>query len=139
MLIDTTRFPLVYLREHEAPQAPADADAGTGHGNDASAEGQLESLLDQGRHFVLLTDHLPGDHPEESQEERKQRALFFKRNRERMRQLCRGMVVITGDRAVPAALRLAVQGMGKALGMRVAFVQGDDEAQACSRELLAGA
>jgi hypothetical protein len=53
-----------------------------------------------------------------------------------MRQLCRGMVVITGDRAVPAALRLAVQGMGKALGMHVAFVQGQKEAQACSRELL---
>ncbi|WP_428147689.1 hypothetical protein [Delftia acidovorans] len=85
---------------------------------------------------MLLTDHLPGDHPEESHEERKQRALFFKRNRERMRQLCRGMVVITGERAVPMALRLAVQGMGKALGMRVAFVQGEDEAQACSWELL---
>ncbi|KEH08624.1 hypothetical protein GY14_18395 [Delftia tsuruhatensis] len=131
MLIDTSRFPLVYLREPEA-QAPADA----GNGNDASAEVQIESLLDQGRHFVLLTDHLPGDHPEENHEERKQRALFFKRNRERMRQLCRGMVVITGERAVPVALRLAVQGMGKALGMRVAFVQGEDEAQVCSWELL---
>lgn len=126
MLIDTSRFPLVYLREPEA-QVPTDA----GNGNDASAEAQIESLLDQGRHFVLLTDH-----PEESHEERKQRALFFKRNRERMRQLCRGMVVITGDRAVPTALRLAVQGMGKALGMRVAFVQGEDEAQVCSWELL---
>ena len=31
---------------------------------------------------------------------------------------------------------LAVQGMGKALGMRVAFVQGEDEAQVCSWELL---
>ncbi len=70
MLIDTSRFPLVYLREPEA-QAPADA----GSGNDASAEARIESLLDQGQHFVLLTDHLPGDHPEESHEERKQRAL----------------------------------------------------------------
>ncbi len=33
MLIDTSRFPLVYLREPEA-QAPADA----GNGNDASPE-----------------------------------------------------------------------------------------------------
>src|SRR5256885_3873467 len=44
MLIDTSRFPLVYLREPEA-QAPADA----GSGNDASAEARIESLLDQGR------------------------------------------------------------------------------------------
>ena len=62
MLLDTTHFPLVYLREHAAQKARTN--------EDASAEGQLESLLDQGRHFVLLTDHLPGDHPEESHEER---------------------------------------------------------------------
>ncbi len=67
MLIDTSRFPLVYLREHAAQEARTN--------ENASAEGQLESLLDQGRQFVLLTDHLPGDHPEESHEERKQRAL----------------------------------------------------------------
>lgn len=126
MRLDTTHFPLVYLRE-PAPQAAH---------TDASAEDELQSLLDQGLHFVLLTDHLPGDHPEESHEERKQRALFFKRNRERMRALCRGMVVITGERAVPAALRLAMQGMGKALGMRVAFVQEEGEAQACSQQWL---
>lgn len=129
MRLDTTHFPLVYLREPAAQAAP------TG----PSAEDQLQSLLDQGLHFVLLTDHLPGDHPDESHEERKQRALFFKRNRERMRALCRGMVVITGERAVPAALRLAVQGMGKALGMRVAFVQEEGEAQACSLQWLAAA
>lgn len=131
MQLDTTRFPLVYLRGHDAQEARA--------GTEASAEGQLESLLDQGRPFVLLTDQLPGDHPEESHEERKQRALFFKRNRERMRQLCRGMVVITGDRVVPAALRLAMQGMGKALGMRIAFVQEDGDARQRSMEWLAQA
>lgn len=133
MLIDTSRFPLVYLRE--PPTQPAHADTA----NDASPEGQIESLLDRGLPFVLLTDHLPGSHPEESHAERRQRALFFKRNRERMRQLCRGMVVITGKRAVPAALRLAVQGMGRALGMRMAFVQEEDAAQALSREMLADA
>ncbi|MDM0091386.1 hypothetical protein QTI08_28475, partial [Variovorax sp. J22G40] len=81
MRLDTTRFPLVFMRE--AQQQPSAAD---------TPEQALEALLDRGERFVLLTDHLPGDHADESHEDRKQRALFFKRHKARMRALCQGMV-----------------------------------------------
>jgi hypothetical protein len=129
MRLDTSRFPLVFFRQ--ADQAPA---SGT-------PEQQLEALLDRGQAFVLLTDHLPGDHAEashaESHEERKQRALFFKRNKARMRALCKGLVVLTGERPLPAPARLAAQGAGKALGLAVAFAPDECGGIARAGDMLA--
>lgn len=125
MQLDTTRFPLVFMREAEQPPSAV-----------GTPEQALEALLDRGERFVLLTDHLPGDHAEEGHEERKQRALFFKRHKARMRALCPGMVLITGDRAIPAAVRLAAQGAGKVLGLAIAFVETErDATEAASRWL----
>lgn len=128
MLIDTSAFPLVYLRDdHQSTPAGA-------------GEAQLGALLDRGECFVLLTDHLPGDHDhDEAPEERKQRALFFKRNKERMRALCRGIVIITGDRALSTPIRLAVKGAGKALGVDFAFVSTELDAQQAAERFLASA
>lgn len=124
MQLDTTRFPLVFMREAE--QQPS---AGT-------PEQGLEALLDRGERFVWLTDHLPGDHADESHEDRKERALFFKRHKARMRALCQGMVLITGDRVIPAAVRLAAQGAGKVLGLAIAFVETErDVTEAAGRWL----
>lgn len=84
MQLDDTQFPLVFLREHSTPQTPQ------------QAQDQLEALLSRGQRFVLLTDRLSGEKHahEESHEDRKQRALFFKQNKQRLKDLCAGMVVI---------------------------------------------
>jgi hypothetical protein len=96
-------------------------------------------LLDRGERFVLLTDHLHGDHAEESHEERKERALFFKRNKDRMKQRCQGIVFIIGDRTVSAAIRLAALGAGKVLGLGFAFMPSEEEAQDEALRMLARA
>ncbi|WP_431257337.1 hypothetical protein ACQ86G_22185 [Roseateles chitinivorans] len=126
MRFDTSRFPLVFLMENTQAAGPTE-----------TVEAQLIALLDRGERFVLLTDHLPGDHAEESHEERKERALFFKRNKDRMKRLCGGLVFITGDRSVSAAVRLAAQGAGKVLGLGFAFVPSEDEATGEALRLLA--
>ncbi len=126
MLFDTTRFPLVFLKED--PQA---------HSHDTDTEAQLATLLERGERFVLLTDHLPGDHPEESHEDRKRRALFFKRHKERMRAFCAGLVIVTGERTIPAAVRLAAQGAGKVLGLSFDFVRSESEGVAAAERFLA--
>ena len=95
-MLDTTRFPLVFMRAADMEPLMD------------SPKQALETLLERGERFVLLTDHLPGDHAEESHEERKQKALFFKRNKAQLRELCRGMVLITGERTISAPLRLAL-------------------------------
>lgn len=126
MQLDATQFPLVFLREHDE------------HLSHQAAEAAFAALLDRGERFVLLTDHLPGDHHrhDESHDDRKQRALFFKRNKQRLKDLCAGLVIITGDRSIPAAARLAVQTLGKVLGLGFAFVRDEREAKDRANALL---
>lgn len=118
MRLDAMKFPLVFLRAHDQAHAAHEAEV------------QFDALLDRGERFVLLTDHLPGDDDghDESHEDRKQRALFFKRNKQRLRQLCGGLVIITGERSIPAPARLAVQTLGKVLGLSFAFVRDEKDA-----------
>jgi len=126
MKLDATRFPLVFLREHDQPHAAHEAEA------------QFDALLDRGERFVLLTHHMPGDDHahDESHEDRKQRALFFKRNKQRLEQLCAGLVVITGERSIPAPARLAVQTLGRVLGLAFAFVRDERDALEEAHRLL---
>lgn len=130
MLLDTEKFPLVFLREDDPGYH-----AGT-------LEAQLLGLLERGERFVLLTDHLPGDdqehdHPPESHEERKGRTMFFKRNKDRLRQLCTGAVFIAGDRPVPAVVQLTVKGLSRAFGLTFAFARTEREALECAERFMA--
>ncbi|KAF1045199.1 hypothetical protein [Xylophilus sp.] len=129
MRLDTTRFPQVFLH---------DEDAGPGAAS-PSAEAQLEALLERGERFVLLTDHLPGEHDrqEESHADRRERALFFKRNKDRLRRLCGGLVLIQGERTVPAPVRIAAQAARRVLGFPLVFARSAQEAQEEATRLLA--
>lgn len=114
MLIDESRAPLMFLRSREESDVPV--------------EQQLQRLLDQGRPFVLVMDHSPEEHHDESAQERRERALFFKRVKDQMRSVCRGMIVLEGGKPTPAPMRLAAAGLSKAFGFKVGFV--DDETAA---------
>lgn len=115
MLIDQSRDPIIFLRTSAAA-------------ND-SIETQFEQLLQRPTPFVLITDHHEHDHNhQDTPEERKQKALFFKRVRGRLRSLCLGMIVIDGDKPSPIAARLAARAISKALGFSVLFAASEDQA-----------
>lgn len=126
MFFDDSRSPLVFLRRHLDPEATAHADD----------EVQLERLLDRGRSFVLITDHAADDHADETVEERRQRAAFFKRIKDRMQRLCRGMIVLEGDRPLPAPVRALASTASKAFGFPVAFARDEAEAIRLGERLL---
>jgi len=128
MPIDSTQFPLVFLRLDEG----ADGSSTTSR----STEDQLDSVLGREQRFVLIAARAPGGDQDGSPEERKQRALFFKRNRERLRRLCAGAVVVEGDRPTPVAIRLAAQAMGKAFGFSFQFVATEFDAIDRARQLV---
>lgn len=132
MPVDATQFPLVYLTAPQPDSSPGEAEAA------------FEALLDRGERFVVVTERPPGEEHEHERElahetpheARKQRALFFKRNKARMKVLCAGMVVIAGERPISLAARVAAQTLGKFLGFRCAFVRDAHEAQAQAERFL---
>lgn len=128
MLLDETRFPLVFLREHDEETSSLD--------EVMDRNRQLESLLDREQSFVLIADHSEHDHDDEGPEERKAKALFFKRIKGRMRKYCLGLIVIEGHAPVTTAARIAAAAASKALGFSVQFAADEDQAAAKGTLLL---
>ncbi|KAA0012011.1 hypothetical protein F0A17_12025 [Billgrantia pellis] len=107
MHIDTSHFPRVWI-------------SSTGPSN---WESELESLLHQGDRFVLLTREVPGKGQEAAPEERKRAALWLKRNREPLKQVCAGSIVVVTNPTVALSLRVALAPLGKAFGYPIRVVE----------------
>jgi hypothetical protein len=94
---------------------------------------EMDALLGNGRPFVLL---VLGNRGEESQEDKKVKAAWFKINRETLASVCRGIVSVEPDREKRAAL--AVQGaqIGKAFGIPFTVAETAREAEELAPNLL---
>lgn len=103
MHIDTSHFPRVWI-------------SSIGSSN---WESQLDSLLRQNEQFVLLTREVPNRDQEVDKEERKRFALWLKRNREHLKCVCAGNIIIVKSPAVALSLRVALAPLGKAFGYPV--------------------
>lgn len=129
MLLDESRFPLVFLREHEEETSSLD--------EVTDRNLQLESLLNREETFVLIADHSEHHHDDEAPEERKAKALFFKQIKGRMRKYCLGLIVIEGHAPVTTTARVAAAAASKALGFSVQFAADEDQAATKGMLLLA--
>jgi hypothetical protein len=128
MLLDDSRFPLVFLHAHEEPNSSID--------ESLERNRQLEKLLDKQTPFVLIADHSTHDHDDETPEERKAKALFFKQIKNRMRKYCLGLIVIEGNAPKNAAARVAAAAASKALGFSIQFAVDEEQAAAKGMVLL---
>jgi hypothetical protein len=128
MLLDDSRFPLVFLRAHEEPHSSFE--------EQLERNRQFESLLDRETPFVLIADHPEHDHDDETSEQRKAKALFFKRMKDRMSKYCLGLIVIEGHAPANTATRLAAAAASKALGFSVQFAADVESAAAKGTVLL---
>lgn len=122
MFIDASQSPYVYLREEVESNTPI--------------EEQFQKLLSKDQPFVLITNHKDHDHSHDTPEERREKALFFKRIKDRMGRLCRGMIIMEGDTPTSAPMRVLATTASKAFGFSVLFVSSDDEAIEKGKELL---
>ncbi|MBB3929278.1 hypothetical protein GGR25_000297 [Kaistia hirudinis] len=128
MLLDVSQFPLVFLREHEEKNSSV--------GEVFERNAQLEALLNRQEPFVLIADHAAHDHDHETPEERKGKALFFKRIKDRMRQYCLGLIVIEGASPFNSATRTAATAVSNALGFSVRFAADEQSAIAIGGTML---
>lgn len=123
MPIDQTNAPLYIVRAHDEDHA--------------AIEAELNEILARAQNFVMIVDHPDHDHDDETPEERRQKALMFKRIREPLRSYCLAMIVVEGDNPLPAALRFTAQTISKGLGFSVLFAADETQALRKGKELLA--
>ena len=109
MHIDTRQFPLVWMSSIEP----------------SNWESQLNTLLCRGDRFVLLTRERPDREHSANPGERKRFALWLKRNRELLKQVCAGSIVVVYSEVIALPLRAVLAPLGKAFGYPMRVVTED--------------
>jgi len=125
MLIDSSTFPLVWLRRDTGA---ADSDA---------LFAAFEQLLARRQAFVLLSDAgFDDEGHEHAQEERKRMTLCMKKNKAALRAYICGMVLIEPSAAKRLAGKAFAVMFGKFWGYPLHFGDSGDDALDIARSLL---
>lgn len=123
---DITEFPIVTVRNGAIVPGYA-----------AQWEAELDALVAQPQPFVLL---FPAGRPEEeSHEDRKRRMGWFKANKQRLADVCRGLISVEPDERERQQANARAGDLAKVFGVAVETTSTLDEAQALARQLLADA
>jgi len=109
MHIDTRQFPLVWMSSSEP----------------SNWESELNALLCQHERFVLLTRERPDREHGPRGEDRKRFALWVKHNRESLKHVCAGSILIVSSEAIALPLRVIVVPLGKAFGYPIRVATED--------------
>lgn len=94
---------------------------------------EMDVLLGNGRPFALL---VIGNHGDESPEDKKAKAVWFKVNRDRLTALCRGFVSVEPDAGRRAALAAQGAQISKSFGLTLSVAETVTEAEGLARDLL---
>jgi hypothetical protein len=94
---------------------------------------EMERFLSREETFVLITH---GMQEEEAPEDRKQRTLWFKQNKERLGRYCKGMILVKEFPSLREKLMVRAAKASKAFPFPVEIVANEDAAVALARRLL---
>jgi hypothetical protein len=94
---------------------------------------EMEQFLAREEPFVLITS---GMQEEEAPEDRKQRTLWFKQNKERLGRSCKGMVLVKEFPSLRERLMVRAATASKAFPFPVAIVANEVAAVALAGRLL---
>ncbi|WP_186145797.1 hypothetical protein [Burkholderia gladioli] len=118
-IFDLREFPFVLMRNETIEDGYA-----------ACWEDEMQTLLRIGMPFVMI---FPAGRPEEGHEDRKQRGLWLKQNREALAAICRALISIE-----PEPLERA-PGIERAFGVPVEVAATLDEARRIALNRMTGA
>ncbi|RBM05194.1 MULTISPECIES: hypothetical protein [Acetobacteraceae] len=121
-LLNTSDFPLVCLNPNQMVPGYA-----------TNWKGEMTALLERGTPFALI--YPPA--PEEDHEDRKERGLWLKTNREPLSRLCRVMILIEPDAIRRSALEKMFPGTERAFGVPQMATATKTEAEILARHALA--
>jgi hypothetical protein len=123
VVLDVSRFPVIVL--------PTDH-VQAGYAEQWIAE--MEILMAEDEPFVILVS---GERTPEPHEDQKARGLWFKTNRTRLSQLCRGFVTVEEDEAQRCTRRKQAANLQAAFGFPMVVAASAEDAEAAARDLLA--
>lgn len=126
MSMNSTDFPLVWMTLIQEPDHDHEQDFA-----------EFEANLQRGEPFVLLTDTVPAENHEHSQEEKKRTALWMKKHKVQLRQLVLAMIVIEPNSAKRLGFRAFAPVFAKFWGYPLLVSDSREEAMTTARELLA--
>lgn len=124
MFIDSSTFPLVWMRQIALASAPAQAPFD-----------EFANLLARKQAFVFLSDEGFNDH-EHTQEERKQTSLWMKKNKVEIRAFIKGMVLIEPNAGKRLASKAFAIMFGKFWGYPLLVTASQEEALETAQRLL---
>ena len=104
MHLDTTSFPLVWIRDESQQK---------------DLTSQLDALLDRRERFVLIVDRNVEHDEQQDHVEKKRSVLWLKRNRPRLKQWCAGAIVVIDSKAKELVVRPMLYPISKAFGFLV--------------------
>jgi hypothetical protein len=96
-------------------------------------ETEMDALLAQGQHFVVI---FVGERVEETHEDRKRRGIWLKKNKHALGRLCSGLVTAEPDGLKRAALKVQSAMLAKAFGIPLEIASSAEEADAIARKLI---
>ncbi|MFM0598231.1 MULTISPECIES: hypothetical protein [Paraburkholderia] len=121
-VFDLSAFPLVIARNDAI--APGYA---------VAWEQDMNALLKTGEHFVLL---FISPRPEETHEDRKQRGMWLKTNRDALSQVCKALITVEPDEREREESKAGAAAISKAFGIPLEAVATLDDAKKIGRQLL---
>ncbi|WP_186113350.1 hypothetical protein [Burkholderia gladioli] len=124
-IFDLREFPFVLMRNETIEDGYA-----------ARWEDEMQTLLRIGMPFVMI---FPAGRPEEGHEDRKQRGLWLKQNREALAAICRALISIEPDPAEREAALERAPGIERAFGVPVEVAATLDEARRIALNRMTGA
>lgn len=128
MLLDSTHFLLVWMHRDGIPDRPPEA-----------AFAEFDGLLARQQAFVLLSEGgLDGGDHEHSQNERRETALWMKKNKTAIRSFIKGMVVIEPDATKRLVAKAFSSMFAKFWGYPMLIATSKEEALKVAHGLLEG-
>lgn len=125
MILESSNFPIVRVSIHK--------------GDPIAGFTAFEALLARQQAFALISleeKDQGEDKPEETHEERKQTALWMKKNKEALRSYVKGMAQIEPSAAKRLSMKAFLPVFSKAWGFPLIIVASDEEAQEAAHQLL---
>lgn len=96
---------------------------------------EMDALVAEGQPFVLV---YPASERHEGHEDRRQRGLWLKNNKERLAAICLAFIVVEPDAAKRAELEMVFPNLARAFGTLQAACASRGEAEALGRHPLSG-